>query len=149
MKKVISMLLFVAAAAFATSCDAVEDSIDDLIGSNEEIEYTGTMIVSAGGYTTYTNEAAEFVLETNDNEVSILMKEMKFAEAMPVTLDIQISDIATDGSAFSTTEIIPTVSSIPMEDYTMTNVAGEYSKSSLTMSFDCYDCTVTFVGAAQ
>lgn len=143
------MLLMVATALSFTACDEVEDVIDSLVGDGDKIVYVGSMDVSAYGTTAYSDDATEFTLEKDGNTVSILMSSMKFSEYMPVTLDIKISDIPATDSTFSTSSVIPTVSSIPMEDYTITNVSGVYDANTLTMTFECYGCTVTYVGVAQ
>ncbi len=143
------MLLFVATSLFATSCDEVEEAAESLFPDNEQITYVGTVDVSMSGITAYTNDAAEFVLEKDDETLTITMQQMKFSDYMPVTLDIQISDIPTDGDSFSIDEVIPTVSSIPMEDYTITNVSGNYSTNILIMTFECYGCDVSFTGVTE
>ncbi len=137
------MLLLATVALFATSCDEILGD-SDLTSS-----YVGDLTVSASGYTAYSNDAAEFTLEEDGDDLSILMKQIKFSEYMPVTLDITISDIPTNGSSFSISEVIPTVGGIPMEDYTITNVSGSYSATTLSMTFDCYGCNVEYSGIAE
>lgn len=139
----------VATALSFTACDEIEDIIDDLVGDGDKIVYVGAMDVSASGVTAYSDDATEFTLEKDGDSVTILMSSMKFSEYMPVTLDITISDIPATDSTFSTSSVIPTVSGIPMEDYTITNVSGVYDVNTLTMTFECYGCTVTYVGVAE
>ncbi len=148
MKKLFSMLLLVATTLFV-SCEAVEEILDKYLNDGDEITYVGAMDVSASGVTMYSSDSTEFTLEKDDNTVSILMSQMKFSEAMPVTLDIQVSDIAATDNTFSADSVIPTVSSIPMDSYEITNISGTYDTESLTMTFECYGCTVTYTGSAQ
>ncbi len=161
------MLLFVAAAAFATSCDAIEDAVDDLTddledtlgvgGFDDRIEdmtlYTGTTTVSNG----YEIDTVKFYAE-EDGTLSIVMIDAQFNQYMPV-IDIAISDIAVDSEgAFVaetlTPEVVMEVEGIKVnvEDvssYIITGTSGTYSEESLSVTFSCMGCEITFTGSAE
>lgn len=148
MKKVISMLLFVATSLFATSCDEVEEIINNFVGDNEEVTYIGETTVSAYGVTSYTQESSQFNLTQADGAVEIEMYQIQFNENMPA-MTIKISDIPTDGSSFSIDEVIPTLAGVPMESYAISDVTGTYNNESLTIDFVCLTLDVNFVGSVE
>ncbi|MFI3286385.1 MAG: hypothetical protein R3Y08_07010 [Rikenellaceae bacterium] len=149
MRKLITMLLFVATATFATSCDKAEEIISDIVADNTEMEYTGTIDVSAMGVSMYTAEDIQFILEKDGDVVSIMMDQVKFMESMPVTLDIKISDVPTSDGSFAIDSVIPTVGGIEMEDYAISDVSGEFDTKSLTMSFVCMNFDVDYNGTIE
>ncbi len=148
MKKVLSMLLFVATAIFATSCDEAEDLIGGILGDDNSVSYTGDCVVSSYGIAIYTQEDATCTLEEDGSTISIEMQEVQFSEDMP-GLTIKISDIPASNGSFSIDSITPTIAGIPFEDYELTDVSGTYSSSSLTISFECMSLDVAFSGSAE
>ncbi len=155
MKRFFTMLLAVAATTLTISCetsleDLADDLIDDTIGGvvDDETEgktaYTGEMEVSLLGITTYTNEEATFYAGVESEKISILMKGIQFDAAMPVTLDILISDIEMDGTSFSTDSIIPTVGGAEMADYVITSVEGSLDGDNFMVTFSCKGYDVVF-----
>ncbi|MFR9523510.1 MAG: hypothetical protein SNH94_02935 [Rikenellaceae bacterium] len=150
MKKLISMLLFVATALFATSCDEIDDLADDLLGNTEgTIEYTGAFVVTNDGSVSYSDNSAVFTLEAEDNAVSILMNGVCFDSEMPYSMDITISGMTAIAGVFSASTVVPTIGGEAQEDRTLTNVAGVYSETSLTLTFDYGDYTVAYTGSAE
>ncbi len=146
MKKVISMLLFVATALFTTSCDEAVEIISGIFGDGEQVEYAGETNVSSAGYVIYTQENSTFMLEEDDNTISIEMIDIQFNENMPA-MDIKISDIPVSSGSFSIDSVIPTLAGVPMESYTITDVSGSYSSKSLTIDFVCLTLDVNFTGS--
>ncbi len=170
MKKVLSMLLFVAAASFATSCDEIEDltgsvtdDLEDLLGDllgNETDDmtlYNGTVSVS-NGYEV--GDDVKVYASEEDGEIKITIVEAKFNSEMP-TIDITLSDIAIDSMGeFGEDSISPIVvmeyegvdvslSGDAVSAYTVTNLNGSYSESALDFSFTCMGCFITFNGTAE
>lgn len=162
-KKFFTMLLIASMALVNFSCD--ETTNDTPVDPNEEpdvtpeeddvianISYVGVLNVESEGVTAYTNDSAELeVTGESDTEFSIIMYSMKFAEAMPVTLDITIPSLSLDTETgdFSAESIIPTVGGAEMAAYSMTNLSGNLTNSSLTLNFTCYGSEVTYSGVAQ
>ncbi len=163
-KKFFTMLLIASMALVNFSCD--ETNSDTPVDPNEEpdvtpeedkdiianISYVGALNVESAGVTAYTNDSAELeVTGESDTEFSIIMYEMKFAEGMPVTLDITIPGLTldTESGDFSAESIIPTVGGAEMAAYSMTNISGNLTDSNLTLNFECYGSEVTYSGTAQ
>lgn len=169
MRKVISMLLFVAAATFATSCDDLNDLTDDLTDNLEDVlgdllgnetdgmtKYTGVVTVANG----YTIDDAEFYIEEEDGKITIVMVDIKFtsSEDAPV-MDITLSDISIDDNGdYSVASIAPNIVmafngvDAALEDvsrYTVTDVSGNYTEDAITLDFTCMECGVNFVGSAE
>ncbi len=142
------MLLFVATAFCVTSCDEIDDFADDLLSTTEgDIEYVGILTVTdADNKVTYTNAETNFDLEAEDNNVSIDMNGVKFDEGMYMTLDIEVDDITAIKGVFSSDSVVPTIDDEPQVKYTMTNMKGVYTKSTLTMTFNVGTYTVAYVG---
>ncbi len=164
MKKVISMLLFVAAAAFTTSCDVedivddlvddyVEDALDDLLGNETDgmTEYAGEVSVS-NGFSSNTS----FFLEEEDDTLTIVMQSIQFSSAMP-TMDITLCNIATSEGEFSAdsaeTIVVMYNTVVSSDAYPVTNVVGSYDESDLTISFTCTangsNFDIEFTGSAE
>ncbi|MFR9502920.1 MAG: calycin-like domain-containing protein [Rikenellaceae bacterium] len=148
MKKVISMLLFVATALVTTSCDDVEDLFEGIFGDGQEVEYNGTTTVSSYGVTIYTQEDSTYILEEDEGTISIEMDDVKFNAGMPA-MDIKISNIPVTDGLFSIDSVIPTLEGVPMESYTISEVSGNYNSSSLTIDFVCLTLDVNFTGSIE
>ncbi|MFI3317429.1 MAG: hypothetical protein SNF93_07745 [Rikenellaceae bacterium] len=148
MKKLLSMLLIVA-AALTTSCDQIEDALETLLGTGDEVSYSGDLNVSVSGITAYSDEDVEFTIAQNDGSIDLTMKEVKFSESMPVTLTIKTSDVPAADGSFSISTITPTVGGVEMDSYEITNMSGTYDTDGLTVSFECYGCDVTYSGTAE
>ncbi|MFI3333168.1 MAG: hypothetical protein SNI51_08450 [Rikenellaceae bacterium] len=145
MKKVISMLLFVAAALSTTSCDEAEEIIDGIFGAGETAEYVGQTNVSSYGAVIYTLEDSSLILEEEDDTISLEMVDIQFSDGMPA-MDIKISDIPSTNGSFSIDSVVPTLAGVPMESYTITDVSGNYSTKSLSIEFVCLTLDVSFSG---
>lgn len=117
--------------------------------------YTGTVDVAPGGPMAYTQPNTEVALTVaQDNSVvEIKMKQVKFAAAMPVSLDITLPGVTltkldTGGYKISADEIIPIAGGGPNEKYKITELSGTISSGdrALTFSFVCMSLPVTFTG---
>lgn len=95
---------------------------------------------------TFELEDVRFVPTVEGDVIEIEMYGVKFAEAMPVSLDIVVSDVAIANGKFGAESVVPTVSTVPMPAYTMTDFAGELSKSNLNVKFNCMGATATYEG---
>lgn len=159
------MLLFVAATAFATSCDKIEDAADDttddfedVLDDDDQIEdmilYTGSTTVSNG----YEIDTMKYYVADEDGTLTIVMVDAQFNQYMPV-IDITISGIETDSDGtFEAASLTPEVTmevggvDVAVEDvssYIITDTSGTYSEDALSITFSCMGCEISFVGSAQ
>jgi hypothetical protein len=81
------------------------------------------------------------------------MLQVKFAEAMPVALDITIPGATltkTDnGYSISGDEIIPVAMGGPNERFKITDLEGSVSAETLSVSFVCMSFPVEFTGTVE
>ncbi len=149
MKKLLSMLLFVAAAFSYASCDEIDDAENNQTGIEGEISYSGSLAVTNGGETSYSATDVVFSLESENNAISIMMYSVCFDSAMPYPMDIEISDISATGGAFLVDSIVPTIGGVEYEDRTLTDVMGTFSESTLVVTFNYDTYSVSYAGTAQ
>ncbi len=155
MRKQISMLLMATIALFAVSCESSSDDtttettegyVGTLSVDSEVIEnYTGGLIV---GYDFDMEDINASYTIANDL-ISIELFGVKFAEMMPVTLDITMPNIPIEDGEFSIDSVVPTVAGVPMADYTMTDVSGSINNLQLSILFNCLGQSVDYLGNAN
>ncbi len=161
MKKLLSMLLMAAVALSATSCDSTSDddiTVDHSTTASPTITYIGTNIVKLGSTTTYTGTDTTSTLVTDvDNSCATLtLTGVKFAAAMPVSLDIVFSDVAETSvsGVYEAEEIIPTAADgDPYTYVTTSNLVITVVDETIVVTFDCVysesTYAVTYVGSVS
>jgi hypothetical protein len=136
------------------SCDPKTGGPEEQPSLPENGTYTGTFTV--GLENAFTLENAQVVLTADENETSgqIDMLKVKFAEAMPVTLDIAIPGVTltvTDkGYNISGDGIVPTYASgTPFPDRTITDLEGTATPDELWLLMMCGEDQLTFTGTRE
>ncbi len=160
MKKLLSMLLMAAVTFSVTSCDSTDDDgiISDSTTASPTITYIGTNIVKLDGETTFTGTDTTSTLATDvdNSSATLTLTGVKFAEAMPVSLDIVFSDVAETSvsGVYEAAEIIPTAADgDPYTYVTTSNLVITMVGETIVVTFDClyssntYD--VTYVGSVS
>jgi hypothetical protein len=121
----------------------------------DEGTYTGTVSVAPGTENAFTlgNVAVKFDSNDAGTSADIEMLQVKFAEAMPVALDITIPGATltktADGYSISGDEIIPIAMGGPNERFKITDLEGSVSAETLSVSFECMTFPVKFIGTAE
>lgn len=111
----------------------------------------GIMTVTSSGFTKE-NIHVKAVLKEN-NRMDLYMFDIKFAAAMPVTIDMLISNVTyvkkKDIFLFKGDSIIPTAGGKPYEKYIIRNLDGKITADSITL-FNYYGTTPsTYKGAIK
>lgn len=116
--------------------------------------YVGTIEVDQNDGTTFTKESIEVAYEiSEEGKMNIVMYQVKFAEAMPLTLDMTIEGVeyttSDNGYALTGNNIVPIAMGGPFEQFTITNLTGEATKEGLTLNFICGTYPVSYQGSAK
>lgn len=148
MKKLILLPLFALMAIIIPSCS--DD--DNTPGSGETIEttatYNGKLIVNGSYVKDSTDCKIEFAEDSKSFTLNIY--KVKFAEAMPMSIDIAISGIPCtvngDDMTFAGDTIVPLIGIAPAPAYTFYNINGELTDGELQFSAVCTRGLFTFSG---
>ena len=112
--------------------------------------YTGTLTVDQNDGTVYTQENVKIDYEILDSKLNFVMYKVKFADNMPIKLDMVVEGVDCIGAVghyiLAGDNIIPYAMGGPFEKYTITNLAGLITNETMTLSFTCGDYPVTFSG---
>ena len=112
--------------------------------------YTGTLTVDQNDGTVYTQENVQIDYEILDGKLNFVMYKVKFADNMPIKLDMVVEGVDCIGAVghyiLAGDNIIPYAMGGPFEKYTITNLAGLITNETMTLSFTCGDYHVTFSG---
>ena len=99
----------------------------------EAATYTGTLIVNNSF--TKENTDCEITFNENGDKLTLKINGVKFAEAMPVTIDLSVEDIPctteNEKTIFSGNNIVPMMGVVPAENYTFSNINGSIENSEL------------------
>ena len=149
MKKLLFLPLFALMALILPSCS---DDDNNPGGGGEAIEtataYNGKLIVNGS----YVKDSTECYIEfAKDNKsLTLSINEVKFAEAMPVSIDIAIPGIPATANGnditFSGDTIVPLVGVVPSPAFTFYNIDGEIKDGELKFSAVCTRGLFTFSG---
>lgn len=140
MKKL--FLLLAAATLFSvTACDKNDD------GKNDDGPTAGDFVMN--------NVKVEVSFAADNKTADIEILQVKFAEEMPVTLDIVIPGVTVteaDGSmSLSGDNIVPLMNtpagSVPVAKYTITGLTGSAAETGLMLSMTIGDYPTTYSGA--
>lgn len=132
MKKLFTLLVL---AGLLMSCHIAtqEEPVKD---NSKAYEAYGLLTIPTSGFT---KEAVRTRLVlVDDKKLDLYMFEVKFAAAMPVTIDMLISGVdytkTGEGISFSCNDIVPTAGGKPYEKYVIKDLNGYVTADSLCLS---------------
>ena len=112
--------------------------------------YTGTMTVDQNDGTFYTQEDVEVDYEILDGKLNFVMYKVKFANGMPIKLDMVVEGVDCIGAVghyvLAGNDIVPYAMGGPFEQFTITNLVGAITDDTMTLSFMCGEHPVTYSG---
>lgn len=156
MKTLNYFLSALCAVALATSCEKEETPQNDVPTPQPKptTEYVGSMTVDQMDGTSFTKEGVKVTYElTDDSTMEIVMYGAKFAEAMPLELDMTISGVEynkdDDGYILSGDNIVPYAMGGPFEQYTITGLVGSINNDGMALDFTCGVFPVSFESTAE
>jgi hypothetical protein len=112
--------------------------------------YTGTMTVDQNDGTMYTQEDVEVDYEILDGKLNFVMYKVKFAENMPIKLDMVVEGVDCIGAVghyvLAGNGIVPYAMGGPFEKFTITDLTGLITNDTMTLNFMCGEYPVTYSG---
>ena len=133
---------------------ACSDDDDSLFIEDGIIAYVGDVVVDQNDGTTYTAKDVKIDLTfyAVANTAEMLVKQVKFAEKMPIRLDMTVKGIdftiAGSGITIVGNNIVPEAMGGPFPAYTIINLSGKVTDSDFSFSMKCGEFPVTFTGKA-
>ncbi len=121
----------------------------------DDQHYEGLISVAPGTGSEFTLEGVAVILTVAEDgsTVDIEMKQVQFATAMPLKLDITIPGVSltvldTGGFEFSADRIVPITIGGPNERFTITDIEGSVDETGreLSFSFVCMSLPVSYTG---
>ena len=99
----------------------------------------------------FEKSGVEVDYELKDGLLNFVMYKVKFAKAMPITLDMVVEGAdyteALDGTlTLSGDGLVPYAMGGPFEKYTITQLEGEITDKTMSLSFMCGEYPVTYTG---
>ncbi len=151
------LMKLILCAACVALCAAACDKDDD-VENNESVDkcYVGELSVDQNDGTTFKqqNVKVEYEIDTDDAplKMTICMYEVKFAEGMPIKLDMTIPavdctvsggriDISGDG-------IVPLAMGGEFPAYTITDLSGTIENGTMKLSMTCGVFPLSYTGVA-
>ena len=131
---------------------ACENGENNDLPNNPDKEkcYTGTIAVDQNDGTFYTQEDVLVDYEIKDGKLNFVMYKVKFADGMPLKLDMVVEGVdytESDGVyTLSGDNLIPYAMGGPFEQFTITSLEGEVSANAMSLSFICGEYPVTYEG---
>ena len=108
------------------------------------------MTVDQNDDTLYTQEEVEVDYEILDGKLNFVMYKVKFADGMPLKLDMVVEGVDCIGAAghyiLAGNNIVPYAMGGPFEKFTITSLEGEVSANAMSLSFICGEYPVTYEG---
>lgn len=150
LKAFFRMLLCSVALFSFVACSS--DDEDEFIIDPNGVTYVGDMSVDQNDGTSYIDKDLKisFTLDPAKQTATMFFYQAKFAERMPVRLDMTVSGITyqTGKSELSFTghKIVPYAMGGPFEQYLITNLVGIVSNDSMMFTMVCGEFPVTFKG---
>ena len=112
--------------------------------------YTGTMTVDQNDGTFYTQSDVQVDYEILNGKLNFVMYKVKFAEGMPIKLDMVVEGVDCVGAVghyvLAGNNIVPYAMGGPYEKFTITNLVGAITDDTMTLSFMCGEYPVTYSG---
>lgn len=136
-------------AMFLVSCENGENNALPPKPDTEEC-YIGTMTVDQNDGTFYTQEEVKVDYEILDGKLNFVMYKVKFAEGMPIKLDMVVEGVGCIGGVgnyvLAGDNIVPYAMGGPFEKYTITELVGTITNDTMNLSFMCGEYPVTYTG---
>lgn len=127
--------LFLMAAATMASCHIVTPE-EPLAEDEKAYEALGTLTITSSGFTK--EDLRVKLVQKDDATMDLYMFDVKFAAAMPVTIDMLISGVgyAKSGNEihFYGDSIVPTAGDRPYEKYIIRELEGRITSDSIFLS---------------
>lgn len=148
MKHLIWSLL--ALVVLSVACENGENN--DLPNNPEDSRcYKGVLAVDQNDGTMFYKEDVEVDYELRDGKLNFVMYKVKFAKGMPITLDMVVEGVdyteAPDGRLILSGDgLVPYALGGPFEKYTITELNGDITDSSMSLEFMCGEYPVTYDG---
>lgn len=144
-----SLLTIVSIALLSLSCENGDNN--DLPNNPVDSKcYKGTMTVDQNDGTLYTQEDVEVDYETRNGKINFVMYKVKFANGMPLKLDMVVEGVdyvEIDGIyTLSGDNIVPYAMGGPFEKFTITQLEGTISEGEITLEFMCGEHFVEYSG---
>lgn len=112
--------------------------------------YTGTMTVDQNDGTEYTQDKVQVDYEILNGKLNFVMYKVKFAEGMPIKLDMVVEGVDCVGAVghyvLAGNNIIPYAMGGLFEKFTITNLSGLITDDTMTLNFMCGEYPVTYSG---
>ena len=142
-------LSLMAAALMFASCENGDHNT--LPTKPDEAEcYIGTLTVDQNDGTFYTQEDVKIDYEIIDGKLNFVMYKVKFASGMPLKLDMVVEGVDCLGVVgnyvLAGNGIVPYAMGGKFEKYTITNLVGTITNSTMSLSFTCGEYPVTYEG---
>lgn len=113
--------------------------------------FTGEMAVDQNDGTFYTQSDVQVDFEIMGDKLNFKMYKVKFANAMPIKLDMAVEGVdyvSTEaGYTISGDGIVPFAMGGPFEKFTITKLIGSITDTTMTISFICGEYPVTYAGS--
>lgn len=114
--------------------------------------YTGRLTVNNGAYIKE-NADCEITFAENGNKLTLNINNVKFAEAMPVTINFSVPEIpcVTENgkTIFSGNDIVPLMGVAPAEAYKFSAITGSIENSALEFSATLTKGSFSFTGVEK
>ena len=153
MKHLIFKFLLFIVPILSISCSK-DDNKNGIIGTGYN-EYKGLLEITKDGTLSYMEPNADVIATYNaaNNSVTLLLKDIKFDDKMPMTLDITLSNIPCtidefDDISFNVASIVPTVAGKPYEQFTFTNLKGRVMDIGMDYTANCIGNVIKYYGMA-
>ena len=112
--------------------------------------YVGTLKVDQNDGTFYTQEDVEVDYQIIDGKLNFVMYKVKFADGMPIKLDMVVEGVNCIGASgyytLAGNGIVPYAMGGPFEKFTITELVGLITNHTMNLSFNCGEYPVTYEG---
>lgn len=152
MKKLTILFNLILSVVMLSSCENGDNN--ELPNNPVKSEcYKGTMLVDQNDGTFYTQNDVEVDYEILNGKLNFVMYKVKFAEGMPIKLDMVVEGVDCMGAVgnyvLAGNNIVPYAMGGPFEKFTITNLIGAISDKTFSMSFMCGEYPVTYEGTKK
>lgn len=116
--------------------------------------FMGDLVIDQNDGTTYTDKDVKISVnyDTENGTATMIFYQVKFAERMPVRLDMTVSGVSytvtTSNITIAGNNIVPYAMGGPFVDYTITNLSGTVTGEDMTFTMKCGPYPVSFKGKA-
>lgn len=147
----IASMLFIGLCVPACSEDEDNNEGTEITKPQEKKHETFLGTINVGEYSK-PDVKTELCYESQ-TELKIKLNKVRFAEAMPIELDIELRGITytEDNSVirFEAAELVPYVAGGEMPDYKMTNLSGKVENNTLQLQCSCKGMLMEYTGTKQ